>query len=205
MKILVRYIVIIFLLILPYTPLTFAQEGSQTLFTTQLYRGLQDPRTKTFTLTAEIESSIDSDRVSVIWQLPEGLRAESVREDNDFILRPGTNTATLDVTPRGQLNGNVQVSVQSFESTKRYTSTQFGNIRTDSDGTILPQTDEYKALSTLNSLQTISSICFIISIIPLVLISLLRRFIASRQKTQVISSSQTDSKILEELSKIRKS
>lgn len=172
-------------------------------FSISLFREIQNPQTKEFELKAIVDSEISSDRVTVNWQLPEGLDSFEDTVQSDLSLDTGNNEFYLSVIPESRVNGVISVTIQAFESEKRYSSTQSGEIKTDRELNVTPLSPIYRQMSSAINLRSLSINLLIIFIISFVVLIILKKVLIKRQPRKIPSKSPTDSTILKELSTLR--
>lgn len=154
-----------------------AQTYTSSPFDIKIYISNQDPQTKIFKAKVEINSRITSQRNTMKWILPEGLKSgNGDREIEGFYcqLDTGINTSCkhadtiknnadifdfeISLVPYSQVNGPIIFSLQSYidSGEKNYTITQIANIETDKTFTLIPVSKTYTQNLNLINLKNLS-------------------------------------------------
>lgn len=142
---------------------------------------------KTFPVTVEIASSIDSSKVGVEWNYPESLLVP-VGEQRDIVtvINGQTTLVTKEfqptefalANPRNILlrRAEVGVRVNAFVADRNFLSSTALTVEFNEDMEVIPQYDEYKTDKLITTIITISGYILIFGLIVAVILLAVKRF-----------------------------
>ncbi len=164
-----------------------------------ILRSIQNPSNLRFEIRAVVDSNIYSDRVSLEWELPEGVYSDDSLTNETFVLLKGRNYFSINAWVTGTIKGSVRLHLKAYLPSKIYSVTQKAEIETNAQGELYPITQEYKYLSIANTIRLLSIGMFISCIFSLVVIRLMQTIMLTRKPIRVIGSTEDQSQILKTL------
>lgn len=194
---------------------SYAQTYFESPFDIQIFYSEQNPETKSFRVKVVINSKINSDRNTLKWVLPDGLKTKQGETevtgyfckinqgDNTACIRsegsdPDTFSYELELVPYKIVDDNIIFSIQSYidGAERSYKVTQISNLKVNSKLEIIPVSENYKNLEQILYLKQLSTNLMLIVFMVFVGLIILRK-VYVYVHPPVKSSQPHNSKILD--------
>lgn len=176
---------------------SFAQANINNPLDIKIYFSEQNPETKIFKVKVEIDSKITSNRNTIKWTFPEGIRTKSglneiegfyckiTEGSNTYCLRDITKPKAeddffefeLDLIPYKSIDDIIVFTIQSYidGAEKSYSVTQIANVKINSELELEPVTNSYSQLQDIINIKQLSTKLLFIMFVSFIGLIIIRR------------------------------